>query len=154
MLPDSAPVAGYARPPDMRTHFAAPRLKHFGNLGLMLAAFIGTGAAMAIPDTPTYHKEVLYLGAFMVFLLYGVVKYLRMPYRILLRDDKITLQSLLGEATVAPGEVTDIATESFGYYVHFKTRQDKFVILNGVDGLRELVSWIRERNPALQVRGL
>lgn len=140
--------------PDRRTYYAAPRLRHFGNLALMVAAFVGSGAAMAIPDTPTYRKEVLYLGAFMVFLLYGVVKYLRMPYRILVRDDKITLKSLLGEARVAPGEITDIATESFGYYVHFKTRENKFVILNGVDGLHELVAWLRERNPALQVRGI
>jgi hypothetical protein len=80
----------------------------------MVAAFIGAGVAMAIPDTPTYHKEVLYLGALMVFL----------------------------------------ATESFGYYVHFNTRGGKFVILNGVDGLHELVLWMRERNPALQVRGM
>jgi len=28
------------------------------------------------------------------------------------------------------------------------------VIVNGVDGLHELVSRLRERNPALQVRGL
>ena len=150
----AAPVGGDARPPDVRTHYAAPKLKHFGNLALMVAALVGSGVAMAIPDTPTYNKEVLYLGAFMVFLLYGVVKYLRMPYRILLRDDKITLESLLGEATVAPDELTDIATESFGYYVHFKTRENKFVILNGIDGLHELVAWLRERNPALQVRGI
>lgn len=147
-------MAAPAGLPDRRTYYAAPRLRHFGNLALMVAAFVGSGAAMAIPDTPTYRKEVLYLGAFMVFLLYGVVKYLRMPYRILVRDDKITLKSLLGEARVAPGEITDIATESFGYYVHFKTRENKFVILNGVDGLHELVAWLRERNPALQVRGI
>jgi hypothetical protein len=78
-----------------------------------------------------------------------------MPYRITLRDDNnITLKSLLGEVSVTPSEVTDIATESLGYYVHFKTRKDKFVILNGLDGLHELVSWMRERNPSLQVRGL
>lgn len=141
-------------PHSTRSHFAAPRLKHFGNLALLVAAFVASGVAMAIPDTPTYHKEVLYLGALMVFLLYGVVKYLRMPYRILLRDDKITLKSLLGKAAVTPTEVTDIATESFGYYVHFKTRESKFVILNGVDGLHELVLWLRERNPVLQVRRL
>jgi len=139
----------------MRTHYAAPRLKHFGNLVLIVVAFIGSGVAIAIPETPTYHREVLYLGAFMVFLLYGIWKYLKMPYRITLRsDNNITLKSLLGEVSVTPSEVTDIATESLGYYVHFKTRKDKFVILNGLDGLHELVSWMRERNPSLQVRGL
>jgi hypothetical protein len=110
---------------------------------------------MAIPETPTYHRETLYLGAFMAFLLYGILKYLKMPYRITLgSDNSITLKSLLGEATLTPSDVTDIATESFGYYVHFKTREDKFVILNGIDGLHELVAWIRQRNPTLQVRGL
>jgi len=139
----------------MRTHYAAPRLRHFGNLALIVLAFIGSAVAMAIPETPTYHRETLYLGAFMAFLLYGILKYLKMPYRITLgRDNSITLKSLLGEATLTPIDVTDIATESFGYYVHFKTHEDKFVILNGIDGLHELVAWIRQRNPALQVRGL
>jgi hypothetical protein len=139
----------------MRTHYAAPKLKHFGNLGLVVAGFIGVGVAMAIPETPTYHREVLYLGAFMMFLVYGIWKYLKMPYRITVTSDaRITFRSLLGEATVAPAEVTDIATESFGYYVHFETRKGKYVILNGVDGLHELISWMRERNPSLRVRGL
>ena len=34
----------------MRTHYAAPRLKHFGTLALVVAAFIGCGAALAIPE--------------------------------------------------------------------------------------------------------
>lgn len=134
----------------MRTHYAAPRLKHFGTLALVVAAFIGCGAALAIPEA-----EALYLGVFMLWLVYGIWKYLRMPYRISFSGDgRLILKSLLGEATLAPGEVSEIATESFGYYVHFKTRERTFVILNGVDGLRELVAWLRERNPALQVRGL
>ena len=133
----------------MHTHYAASKLKHFGNLVLLVAAFIGSGIAIAIPETPTYHREVLYLGAFMAFVVYGVWKYLRMPYHITVSsDNRIILRSLLGEATIAPNEVTDIATESFGYYVHFKTPKGKFVILNGVDGLHEFVSWMRERNPA------
>ena len=91
----------------------------------------------------------------MLWLVYGIWKYLRMPYRTSFSGDgRLILKSLLGEATLAPGEVSEIATESFGYYVHFKTRERTFVILNGVDGLRELVAWLRERNPALQVRGL
>ena len=64
------------------------------------------------------------------------------------------LKSLLGEAAVAPGEVSEIATESFGYYVHFRTLGGTFVMVNGIDGLQELVAWLRGRNPALQVRGL
>ena len=139
----------------MRADYAAPKLKHFGNLALIVAAFVGSGLAIATPETPTYHREVLYLAAFMVFLLYAVWKYLKMPYRISVSsEDRITFRSLLGETTIAPGDVTDIATESFGYYVHFKTNNAKYLVVNGIDGLYELVSWIRERNPMLHVRGL
>jgi hypothetical protein len=134
----------------MRNHYAAPRLKHFGNLALLAAAFAGCALAIA-----TLEIEALYLGVLMLWLAYGIWKYLSMPYRIGVGGDGgLVLRSLLGEATVAPGAVSEIATESFGYYVHFRTPGGTFVVVNGVDGLQELVSRLRERNPALQVRGL
>lgn len=139
----------------MRTDYAAPRLKHFGNLALLVAAFAGCAVASAMPETAALEHGTLYLGAFMLWLAYGIWKYLRMPYRISLGgDDRMMLKSLLGEAAVAPGEVSEIATESFGYYVHFRTPGGTFVMVNGIDGLHELVAWLRGRNPALQVRGL
>lgn len=139
----------------MRTDYAAPRLKHFGNLALLVAAFVGCAGATAMPETAAYEHGTLYLGVFMLWLVYGIWKYLRMPYRISLGgDDRMMLKSLLGEAAVAPGEVSEIATESFGYYVHFRTPGGTFVMVNGIDGLQELVAWLRGRNPALQVRGL
>jgi len=139
----------------MRTDYAAPRLKHFGNLALLVAAFAGCAVATAMPETADHENGMLYLGVFMLWLAYGIWKYLRMPYRISLGgDDRMTLRSLLGEAAVAPGAVSEIATESFGYYVHFRTPGGTFVMVNGIDGLQELVAWLRGRNPALQVRGL
>jgi hypothetical protein len=139
----------------MRTDYAAPRLKHFGNLTLLAAAFVGCAVASAMPETAALEHGTLYLGVFMLWLAYGIWKYLRMPYRISLGgDERMTLRSLLGEAAVAPGEVSEIATESFGYYVHFRTPGGTFVMVNGIDGLQELVAWLRGRNPALQVRGL
>ena len=134
----------------MRTHYAAPRLKHFGNLALLAAAFAGCAVAIATLET-----EAIYLGVLMLWLAYGISKYLSMPYRIGVGGDGgLVLRSLLGEAAVAPGEVSEIATESFGYYVHFRTAGGTFVMVNGIDGLQELVAWLRGRNPALQVRGL
>jgi len=139
----------------MRTHYAAPRLKHFGNLALFSAAFVGCAVAIAMPGSAASGQGALYLGVFMLWLAYGIWKYLRMPYRIGLGSDGgLVLRSLLGEATVAPGAVSEIATESFGYYVHFRTPAGTFVVVNGVDGLHELVARLRERNSALQVRGL
>jgi hypothetical protein len=139
----------------MRIHYAAPRLKHFGNLALFAAAFVGCAVASAMPETAALEHGTLYLGVFMLWLAYGIWKYLRMPYRISLGgDDRMMLKSLLGEAAVAPGEVSEIATESFGYYVHFRTPGGTFVMVSGIDGLQELVAWLRGRNPALQVRGL
>jgi hypothetical protein len=139
----------------MRTDYAAPRLKHFGNLALLVAAFVGCAVASAMPETAAHERGTLYLGVFMLWLAYGIWKYLRMPYRISLGgDDRMMLKSLLGEAAVAPGEVSEIATESFGYYVHFRTPGGTFVMVNGIDGMQELVVWLRGRNPALQVRGL
>jgi hypothetical protein len=139
----------------MRTDYAAPGLKHFGNLVLLVAAFAGCAVAMAMPETAAHEQGTLYLGVFMLWLAYGIWKYLRMPYRIRLAgEERMTLRSLLGEAAVAPGEVSEIATESFGYYVHFRTPGGTFVMVNGIDGLQELVAWLRGRNPALQVRGL
>lgn len=139
----------------MRTDYAAPRLKHFGNLALLAAAFAGCAVAIAMPETAALEHGTLYLGVFMLWLAYGIWKYLRMPYRISLGgDDRLLLKSLLGEAAVAPGEVSEIATESFGYYVHFRTPGGTFVMVNGIDGLQELLAWLRERNPPLQVRGL
>jgi hypothetical protein len=139
----------------MRTDYAAPRLKHFGNLALLVAAFAGCAVAATMPETAAQENGMLYLGVFMLWLAYGIWKYLRMPYRISLGgDERMTLRSLLGEATVAPGTVSEIATESFGYYVHFRTPGGTFVMVNGIEGLQELVAWLRGRNPALQVRGL
>lgn len=137
----------------MRTDFAAPPLKHFGNLVMMGVAFVGVGVAMAMPGT-SYEKEAAYLWVFMAFLLYGIVKFLRMPYRIRVGEDGITLKAVAREATVRPDEVSGIVTESFGYYVHFNTGQGTFVVLKSMDGLRELVAWVRERNPSVTVRGL
>ena len=135
--------------------FHAPRLKHFGNLALLIAALVGCAVAIAVPESAASGQGALYLGVFMLWLAYGIWKYLRMPYRISLGgDDRVMLKSLLGEAAVAPGEVSEIATESFGYYVHFRTLGGTFVMVNGIDGLQELVAWLRGRNPALQVRGL
>ena len=135
--------------------FYAPRLKHFGNLALLVAAFAGCAVASAMPETAAHEHGTLYLGVFMLWLAYGIWKYLGMPYRISLGgEDRMMLKSLLGEAAVAPGEVSEIATESFGYYVHFRTPGRTFVMVNGIDGLQALVAWLRGRNPALQVRGL
>jgi len=35
----------------MRTDYAAPRLKHFGNLALLVAAFVGCAGATAMPES-------------------------------------------------------------------------------------------------------
>lgn len=136
-----------------RTEFTAPLLKHFGNLVMMVAAFIALGIAMMNPPQGL-EKDALYLGVFMVFLLYGITSFARMPYRISLRDGNMLLRSVVRSVTVAPDEVSAISTQSFGYYVHIDTRQGTFVVLKSFDGLRELVAWLRERNPALMVSGL
>jgi hypothetical protein len=136
-----------------RTEFSSPPLKHFGNLVMMVAAFIALGFAMMNPPRGL-EKDALYLGIFMVFLLYGMVSFARMPYRISLRDGNMVLRSVVRSATVAPDEVSAISTQSFGYYVHIDTRRGTFVVLKSFDGLRELVAWLRERNPALIVSGL
>lgn len=136
-----------------RTEFGAPRLRHFGNLVMMVAAFFGLGVAVLHPPQGL-EKDALYLGVLMLFLLYGIVSFSRMPYRIRLRDGRMELRSLARRASVAPGEVTAVATQSFGYYVHIETRQGTFVVLKKFDGLREIVAWLRERNPAIAVSGL
>lgn len=137
----------------MRTDFAAPPLKHFGNLVMMVAAFLGLGVAVLHPPQGL-ETDARYLGIFMLFLLYGIVSFARMPYRIRLHDGRMELRAVARTASVAPEEVTAIATQSFGYYVHLDTRQGAFVVLKSFDGLREIVAWLRERNPALTVQGL
>jgi hypothetical protein len=137
----------------VRTEFSAPPLRHFGNLGMMVLAFFGLGIAVMHPPQGM-EKDALYLGVFMLFLLYGIISFSRMPYRIRLHEGRMELRSVARSASVAPEEVTSVATQSFGYYVHIETRQGTFVVLKRFDGLREIVAWLRERNPAITVSGL
>ena len=136
----------------MRTRYDAPKLKQFGNLAIICAVLVLCVIALATPESRGYELQPFVVGAFLVFVVFGVVKYLRMPYQINLNgNESLRFKSILGEATVLPNEISEI---SGGYYVQFRTSNRKFEMVNGIDGLHELLSWLRERNPSVRVQGL
>ena len=70
------------------------------------------------------------------------------------QDTNIKFSSLWQQNIIDINELKEISTESSGYYVIFKFDNNKFKILNRIDGLYELVAFLKLKKTDLRVKGL
>jgi hypothetical protein len=69
-------------------------------------------------------------------------------------DGALNFHSYLGTRMALPNDLMEIATESMGYYVVFRFEKAKFKLLNRIDGLYELLSFLKAQKPDLVIKGL
>lgn len=140
----------------MTKRYEIRRSSYFGNLAIASAAAIFALIIILIPESPTVRKSHEWiLVLFFLFTPYGVYMFIAMPQSIeLAPDGTLTFRSYLGTQVVSPRELTEIATESMGYYVIFRFGKKKIKLLNRIDGLYGLLSSLKAQTPDLAIRGL
>lgn len=132
------------------------RLAYYAHLVGMCAISIVAISAFFIPESPTFQKaDTWALVIFLFIALVGVYTFVAMPqYVEVTSDGKLNFWSYLGARELSPNDLKEISTESMGYYVIFRFNNTKYKFLNRIDGLYELLSYLKELNPNVTLKGL
>ena len=119
---------------------------------IALIAFL----VLFIPEGPNVQKAGTWiLVLFALFALYVVYSFVAMPRTVeLTADGALKFDSFFGTRIAAPAELRSIVTTSMGYYVVFRFAKAKVTLLNRIDGLYELISYLKAQCPELVVKGL
>jgi hypothetical protein len=109
-----------------------------------------------IPEGPNVSKaDTWVLILFVLFTLYAVYQFVAMPQSIeLTADGALKFDSFLGTRVVTPKDLRAVTTGSMGYYVVFRFEKAKVTLLNRIDGLYELLSYLKSCKPDLVIKGL
>jgi hypothetical protein len=140
----------------LQRRYAIRRLSYFAHLiaisGIAALALV----IIFLPESPTVQKAELWvLVLFFLFTLYGLYTFVAMPqYVEVTPDGALNFYSYLGTRVALPNDLREIATESMGYYVVFRFKKAKFKLLNRIDGLYELLSFLKTQKPDLVIKGL
>jgi hypothetical protein len=139
-----------------QTRYTIRRLSYYGHLLAVSAAALLVFVVLVIPEGPNVRKaDTWIIVLFFLFTLYGVYTFVAMPRSVeLTADGALKFDSLLGTRIAAPSELRSITTGSMGYYVVFRFAKAKVALLNRIDGLYELVSYLKSQKPELVVKGL
>lgn len=136
--------------------YAIRRLSYFGHLVAAIAIAVFALVILFLPESPTAEKaSVWILVLFVVIALYGAYMFIAMPQYIdVAPDGTLSFRSYLGTRVASPAELTQVATETMGYYVVFRFGAVDIKLLNRVDGLHELLSSLKAQKPDLMIIGL
>jgi hypothetical protein len=139
-----------------QTRYTIRRLSYYAHLLAVSAVALIVLVALLIPEGPNVQKaDTWIIVLFFLFTLYGVYTYVAMPRSVqLTADGALKFASLLGTRLAAPSDLRSITTQSMGYYVVFRFAKAKFKLLNRIDGLYELVFYLKSQKPELIVKGL
>jgi hypothetical protein len=98
---------------------------------------------------------VALLGIWVLALLRYWIFFVGMPYRITcLEGDRIRTKSLLGKREIPCKEIQALRISPFyPSFLKIVTQKRNLTLLSHIDGLHELVSFIKEHNPELETRG-
>ena len=132
------------------------RLSYFAHLIGVSGIAVLVLVIIFIPESPTVQKADMWLLIlFFLFTLYGVYTFVAMPqYVEVTPDGTLNFHSYLGTRVVSSNDLSEVATESTGYYVVFRFSKAKIKLLNRIDGLYELLSFLKARKPDLVIKGL
>ncbi len=127
-------------------------------LVLVLAAFVGMGAAIIIPSilAPSPKAPPLPVGIIILVIacLY-LVYFLNLPYRITLAEDgTIEFLSLWRRRPVRAQEIRSIKPQGsqFGFFI-VQTDRGKIRILAQFDGFHDFLTRLEALHPGVQLRG-
>jgi hypothetical protein len=136
--------------------YAIRRLSYFTHLAAVSAIAVFALVGIFIPEGPTVDKATVWvLVLFFLFTLYGVYTFVAMPqYITVTPTGALTFRSYLGTRVISPTDLTEVTTESMGYYVVFRFGNAKVKLLNRIDGLYELLSSLKAQKPDLVIKGL
>ena len=140
----------------MQNKYSIRKFSYYAHLIGVIFICIMAFAILFIPEGPTVQKADLWvLICFFLLTIYGVYMFIKMPQHIeLISDNSISFKSFTKEIQIDTNDLLEIYTESMGYYVIFKCKNLPFKILNRVDGLYELVSFLKSKNETIKVKGL
>lgn len=95
-------------------------------------------------------------GAWFLALLRYWAFFLSMPHSIRCGEDRVlSFQSLFRTVRVPCSDVKELKVSPFypGYMKLLSSRRRGLLFLSHIDGLHELVGWIRRSNPSVRTRG-
>lgn len=136
--------------------YAIRRLSYLTHLAAVSLIAIFALVVLFLPEGPTLQKAAVWvLVLFFLFTLYGVYTFVAMPqYVDVAPTGSLSFRSYLGTRVISPAELTEVTTESMGYYVVFRFGKAKIKLLNRIDGLYELLSSLKAQKPDLVIKGL
>jgi hypothetical protein len=140
----------------LQNRYAIRRLSYFAHLvgvsGIAAFALV----IIFVPESPAVQKADMWvLVLFFLFALYGVYTFVAMPqYVEVTPDGALNFRSYLGTRTTLASDLQEVTTESMGYYVVFRFDKIRIKLLNRIDGLYELLSFLKARKPELIIKGL
>ena len=119
-------------------------------LGVAVVLLVNPG------NEPNEALDLFILIPVIALAAYGGLMFIVMPQRIeVILDQRIKFISFWREYIFEIRELEEVFTESSGYYVIFKfSNSKKFKMLNKIEGLYELVGFLKIKNPDLGVTGL
>ena len=119
-------------------------------LGIAVVLLVNPG------NEPNEALDLFILIPVIALAAYGGLMFIVMPQRIeVILDQRIKFISFWREYIFEIRELEEVFTESSGYYVIFKfSNSKKFKMLNKIEGLYELVGFLKIKNPDLGVTGL
>ena len=136
--------------------YAIRRLSYLAHLAAVSAIAIFALVIIFLPEGPKVEKAAVWvLVLFFLFTLYGVYTFVAMPQHIdVMPNGTLSFRSYLGTRVISPTELTEVTTESMGYYVVFRFGKARVKLLNRIDGLYELLSSLKTQKPDLIIKGL
>ena len=139
-----------------QTKYAIRRLAYYGHLAAVSGIALLTLVALLIPEGPNVQKVNAWIVVlFFLFTLYGLYRFVAMPRSVeLTADGALKFDSFLATRVLSPKDLRSVSTQSMGYYVVFRFEKAKVTLLNRIDGLYELLSYLKSQQPKLVIKGL
>lgn len=125
---------------------------------LVMAAFILVVLIMSPIIFAGEHDSAgkVFFFVWSIFMAFLVYKNLRMPHSIMLSSDslKLVFKSILSKKEIESMKIGEIeVTAISNAFITFKYDAGKLTLLNGIDGLHELITEIKKLNPNLKTKG-
>ena len=119
-------------------------------LGVMIFFTIAQ-AFFSRPEGPPWELFAVATGI-MLFVAYF---YLRLPFRITIRDDnQIEFRSLLKKLTLPPGQIISVKAKSYMIgFIDIKHSKGTVHLLNQMDGFHDLIATLKSLNPRVEIKG-